>query len=744
VENKSNAKSHKGFLSRLRHDQSGNVIAILAVAIIPAIGIVGGAVDMSRIFIVRTSLQAACDAGSLMGRRVMGSGAWADNGGKANTKAEEMFVTNFEPGSYGTTNLVKTFSETNGKVTGRATVKVPMALMSVFGINEKPVAVNCDAEMRLPASDVMFVLDTTGSMNCPDVGTGCSNNGGVEATNAKIKGLRKASSCFYEALTKQNITGYDPEDCGETADPQGATSDTRLRFGFVPYSVNANVGRLLPHNYMADQWTYQSREPVFNTTTTTTNTPTTGNESGYTYSSQTTANLPDNNWTDLFTNVSHTNGQSYSYQYQRSSNGPCVSVPTETRTFTGTDYVFSHQTPDPLVHPATTITKYYTRTDGSARYMYQYRQYSTTTGKGKNAVTKYYCQLQYKTNQVQSITNTFTTTTPVTWTSNSTSNTSFSKWIYKPVTYNVGSLKGSSNSWKNSMTTNLGDNGSSKTINWNGCVEERQTARINDNDPSDNWNPIPTDALDMDIETAPTSDNATKWAPLLGGVIYNKYKVSNGSWGYTTDQYETSENRTYYPNGTSVTYNGSTYTATDTTEYCPTAAKLYSQMDATAFSTYLNGLVTGGNTYHDIGLLWGARLMAPEGIFKSVTADRSDWTERHMIFMTDGDTTANSTDYSAHGVHWWDRRQNSGTTGPTNEWLEANVDARTQALCRWIRNENITLWVVAFGQGISDATKTNLQSCATPGRYFEATNTADLIDDFKQIATTISALRLTN
>jgi Putative Flp pilus-assembly TadE/G-like len=744
VKTNSGSFRRKGFLARLRKDQSGNVIAILAVAIIPAIGIVGGAVDMSRVFIVRTSLQAACDAGSLMGRRVMGSGAWTDNGGKANDKADEMFVTNFEEGSYGTTNLVKTFSEDNGKVSGVATVDVPMALMSVFGIDEKPVAVTCDAEMRLPASDIMFVLDTTGSMNCPDNDAACTNNGGVEAPTAKIKGLRTAAACFYEALTKQNIagTGYDPEDCGETTDPQGATSDVRLRFGFVPYSVNANVGRLLPLNYMADQWTYQSREPSFTTTTTNNYDYTLGNESGYTQGVQgTLVDAPSrniNNWTNLNQNLAHTNGSNYSYRFQSTKNGSCGSnIPNSTLSFNGTTYTFVSQNPATLTYPVSSVTKTYKRTDVTAQYLYQYSKQKV----GNN----YYCQLQYKTTSTKTRDVTFTTTAAVTWTGETVTSTTFNHWTYKPVTMNVGALKNTaSNSWNGSLTTNLGDNGTNKTVDWKGCVEERATTRITDNDPSDNWNPIPTGALDMDIESAPTSDAATKWGPLLGGVVYNKYKLSNSGWGYTTDQYQTSENRTYYPNGTYVNYNGSSYTATDTYEYCPTAAKLYSEMDGAAFATYLNSLVTGGNTYHDIGLLWGARLMAPKGIFKSVTADRSDWTERHMIFMTDGNTSVFPSDYSAHGVHWWDRRQNSGTAGASQEWLEANVDARTQALCRWVRSKNITLWVIAFGENISEDTMTNLQNCATQGRFFEAQNTTDLITNFKSIANTISALRLTN
>ncbi|OYZ89470.1 MAG: hypothetical protein B7Y00_01445, partial [Sphingomonadales bacterium 17-56-6] len=40
-------------MSRLAGNQHGNIIAIFAAAIVPAIGLVGGAVDMSRIYLTQ-------------------------------------------------------------------------------------------------------------------------------------------------------------------------------------------------------------------------------------------------------------------------------------------------------------------------------------------------------------------------------------------------------------------------------------------------------------------------------------------------------------------------------------------------------------------------------------------------------------------------------------------------------------------------------------------------------------------
>jgi Flp pilus assembly protein TadG len=730
------AAKRAGFLARLRKDESGNVIAIMAAAVFPAIGIIGGGVDMSRIYLTRTSLQAACDAGSLMGRRTMGSSTWESDDGRANERALQLFDTNFQNGAYDSKNLTRSFSESGGTVTGTASVELPMAMMSVFGIKEKQITVACTAEMRIPASDIMFVLDTTGSMNCPDDGSSCSGYSNTEAPNAKIRGLRAAASCFYEALAKQNVTTVTPEDCDEEEEPVGATSDVRLRFGFVPYAVNVNVGRLLPLEFIADQWTYQSREATWETPTTPTAYDASyGTEGPLVQTSTVPQTAPGNtNWStqtvDL--NPHPVNGQRYSYRYQRASSGTaCVTgIPLDPRTATG-NVTPNGQSPTTPTYPESSLTKYYYRTNTGLTYEYRYN--ATQSGNGNNR--RYYCDLQRRTVNQTSTRINYSTTVPITW----VYNPSFLHWTYKPTTFNVSGLKDEvNNSWNSSVTLPIGSSGTNRTLTWNGCVEERQTARINDGDPSDNWDPVPSGALDMDIELTPDPDiPATLWGPMLGGALYTREINSNNN--YTTNIFQTSSNSTTNWHS----WNGNSYDVETVGENCPSEAQLYQEMDAAAFSAYMTGLRTGGNTYHDSGLLWGARLMAPNGIFSDITSDTDTWVERHMVFMTDGDTVASNLNYSLHGIHWWDRRQNSGSVAPSDDWIEANINARSQAICDWVKNENITLWVVAFGTGINDDTRDNLEACATAGRYFEADDTAGLVSKFKQIANQISALRLT-
>lgn len=709
-----NGSKRRGFLSRLLRDEAGNTIAIMAAAVVPVIGLVGGGVDMSRIYLVKTRLQAACDSGTLMGRRVMGGGAWNANSNKANTEANKMFTANFNSGDYGTTNLTKSFTESSpGVVSGEASVRVPMALMQVLGSEYKDVEVTCESELKIPATDVMFVLDTTGSMNDPVAGSGSSEK--------KIEGLRLAASCFYETLTKENIPAVTAAQCGETSDPQGSSSENRLRFGFVPYAQSVNVGRLLPLNYIADNWTYQSREAIIDEDASG-YVPVYGTESAAAQTNATTQNQSDQNWTGYPTNTyTAPNGTQWARRVNGRNQGQCdgLNPPGYTGTAQGTMTLIS-QNPDPLEHPNASLERTYRRVDRSSTTAFRYRYFSNR------------CNLEYRQQNIVDTTRTFTTLTPITW----RYNTVFSHWEYKPVTFNVSALKNTGlNAWNTSLQLPVGNRGANTTVNWTGCIEERKTARVMDNSPRDNWDPVPSTAQDMDIDSAPsTSDPTTQWGPALPGLLYGREKYNGSNWYYTRDTL------IRYTDGTSSENNTDVDTVSGP---CPAQSALYKEWTPTQFSSYLDGLTPGGNTYHDIGLLWGARLMSPTGIFSALTDDVDVDVQRHMVFMTDGDTYAQPQTYAAHGLHWWDRRQNDGVTDPTEDWLIDNIDGRSQAICKWIKNKNITLWVISYGGGVNSYNEANLQACATSGKYFSAANTPALISEFKKIAASISDLRLT-
>lgn len=599
-------------LMRLYHNQAGNTLMIVAAALLPLLGLVGGGVDMSRLYLTKARLQQACDAGALAGRKQMGAGAWNANNNKANSVAEQLFDANFTPGSYGTGLRTRSFSESGGKVTGTASAPVPMTVMKVFGFTSKTVAVTCDSEMRIPNTDVMFVLDTTGSMDSYISGD----------TVKKIDGLKKAVKCFYEALQKVDVTDVD---CGSI--PSGGNSATvQLRFGFVPYATNVNVGYLLHNDWMADSWTYQSR--VFSGTAGTWG-----------------------NWQSIAATWGACPEDTASIQYRNRTQG----------SFYGFTYCSAGE----------------------------YRALSGGT----------------------------------------------SQWTYQPVTWNISGLKNGGFNWHTSINLPIGANGADVPVDWEGCIEERQTYKNTDGNPSDDWDPVQSSAYDMDIDMVPSGAAGSKWGPSLPSIVYTRTTV-DGSGAKTST-------KTHNP----VTYSGSM--GQDFTSSCPvTSRRLTAYPTSGDFKNYVNSLSAAGSTYHDIGLVWGARLLSPTGLFASDNAltPNGGTIERHLIFMTDGKAEPTYRNLAAYGMPWYDRRQLSDSTTSNSDITDGLTDlvnARTSALCKAIKNKNITLWVIYYGAVGSDD-YTRLSTCASSGRFYNATNSTQLIDKFKSIANEISQLRLTN
>ena len=315
-----------------------------------------------------------------------------------------------------------------------------------------------------------------------------------------------------------------------------------------------------------------------------------------------------------------------------------------------------------------------------------------------------------------------TRTTSWSRTDTGTTTQTFSQWHYGQILTNVAGFK-SQTSWPKSITLPIGSNGTARTVSWDGCIEERATVR------QSSYNPIPSGAQDLDIDTVPSSATGSQWGPALRDTLFAR-KINNSRT--TADVYSTQD------------------MSNDTAYVCPVqATKMQSWPTATAFDAYVDQLQPNGNTYHDIGLLWGARLMSPTGIFGSENAltPAGGEIQRNMIFMTDGDASTDSDNYQAYGWAWYDRRQTDPATVPTEGCTETGtltqqVNARTSALCTAIKNKNITLWVVTFGY-VAPTTVTRMTNCASPDRYFAATNAATLQSTFASIANQISQLRLT-
>lgn len=672
--------SARSTMAALARDKRGNTLAIIAASLIPLAGMVGGGVDLSRMYIVKTRLQHACDAGALAGRKQMGGGTWAFNSYAARTAAERFFDANIQASPYGAASVSRTFTESAGKVTGVASATLPMTLMRVLGKTTETLSVTCDAEMRLPNTDVMFVLDVTGSMGSKAVSTD---------SQTKMEALKSAVKCFYETVARLDTA----ETCAGGA-PSGGTSNTvQIRFGFVPYATNVNVGKLLPTDWIANNWSYQTREPQYTTNTTTNWVDGPVSQTSTEYQRTDSANFQ--NWSPNTTTATE--------QACRDS-VPAPSTPTLSGSESGRQ---NEQTTG--TNPRTTT--WYT-TQPADWYEYQFRDWRDSDDRCRR--------------RRDSVSGNFVRYYSMTSTGTEVTTQTFNRWRYALISKDISGLKNGT-SWNNSVSMNIGYEGAMRSLTWDGCIEERQTVS------QSSYSPIPSGAKDLDIDLVPsTSDPTTQWGPALPGAIYAR--------DVTTDwnQLDRSESLT-----TTDYYNSVPY-------YCPTEAKkLQAWPTASTFVSYVDGLTPNGNTYHDIGLLWGARFVSPTGIFRSENeyTPQGGEIERHLIFMTDGEACTNDTDYAAYGFPWLDRRTTDPSSAPTGGCLTTGtitqqVNARTAAICTAVKNKNITLWVIWFGAS-NTTIEGMMQSCATPGRYFAARNSTDLQNTFRSIADQISQLRLT-
>ena len=170
------ARRDGGFLTRLARDSRGNTLAIVGAALVPLAAMIGSGVDMSRAYMAKTRLQSACDAAALAGRRIMQNDTLTDGGPRRGPPLLQLQLPPADDprqggtparvvGPYGTDPVVPTVTRpSSGTVRVTASTPIPTTIMSMFGFENLPLNVTCDASLNFVNTDVMLVLDVTGSM----------------------------------------------------------------------------------------------------------------------------------------------------------------------------------------------------------------------------------------------------------------------------------------------------------------------------------------------------------------------------------------------------------------------------------------------------------------------------------------------------------------------------------------------------------------------------------------------------
>jgi hypothetical protein len=618
----------QGCLRRIARNEAGNVIIIAAAALFPLLALIGSGIDMGRGYLAETRLQQACDAGTLAARKRLGTSVGV-NGAIPDTVADtgqRFFNINFRDGSHGsvTRNFVMTMEE-DLSISGVATAQVPTMIMGVFGFDMLQVSASCSAQINMANTDIMMVLDTTGSM--------LSVNSGD--TVSRMDAMRSTVESFHAQMEANKTPG------------------TRIRYGFLPYSTNVNVGHLLHDDWLVDEWSYNFRER--RETGGTTEVPIT--ETVYEYISGT--------WVNEAT----------------TSGGSCPA----------SNMTWNSSTP-------TTDSDGWTITEVVVNGTY----YSCSESDGgefritPNVANNYRYYTKSRPNGTQTVVN--------------------AEWRYANFNVDLSFLETT-----NYTTYRIGGSPSSPyDINayYRGCIEERDTYYIDDYANVDL-----TRALDLDIDRIPDPANpATQWRPMLNELSFIREVRSNGNGPFTPGPVNSPEefvNAWWWGYGA-----------------CPPPAHQLSEMSAAQVTNYVNSLVAQGNTYHDIGMIWGGRLLSPNGLFAADNADVSgNSTSRHMIFLTDGETAPLDISYGAYGIEPLDRRRWRQTSPMT---LTETVENRFTFACEEVKKRNIQVWVISFGTGANPI----MENCAGQERYFVADDAAALEETFSTIARRMGELRI--
>ncbi len=627
-DNQQDPNPDRGLLLRLAHDRAGNTLALVASGMVPLLAMIGGGIDMGRGYLSQSRLQNACDAGVLAARKQLGSevAATGEVPGEVVETGERFFDINFRDGAYGTVDRdFQMTLEDDLAISGVAKVTVPTSVMKIFGFSEVPLEVHCQAKLNFSNTDVMMVLDTTGSMR--------QTNPGDSAPRIDV--LRQVVRTFHTQLEASKAAG------------------TRVRYGFVPYSANVNVGFQLKSGWMVDEWTYQGRQSV---TTTGTGTRTT-------------------TWTPI-------SGSAATIPEYKAASCPADTVVTT------------------AVVPTTTLPN------------------GDQTGQSRVNGRDYVCSAADA--GLISVSGTEYTDYLYNWLTSS----AMRIWDYRPVTIDVKSFRDPNpDKLVRGGSLRLRMGGEPARIvemlePFTGCIEERSTYEIDDYDNVDFAR-----ALDLNLDLVPTDgDPDTQWRPMLHNISFERSLTWRGAGSFTTAASKYGYD--YFNAG------WAGYTA------CPAQARKLAEMDGTQLNTYLGTLKAAGNTYHDIGMIWGGRLISPTGIFASENVDvGGQATSRHLIFLTDGETAPLDVTYGTYGIEPLDQRRWSPSSALS---LTETVEKRFNVACQEVRKKNVTIWVVSFGLSLNPV----LTECAGADHAFEAQNSDQLNAVFSKIARAMGDLRI--
>lgn len=193
--------------ARFLKDRKGGVAPLLAITIIPIVGVVGAAVDYGRASSVRTAMQAALDSTALM----LSKEAQGLTSGQLEQKATAYFKVLFHRPEATNVQVTQQLSSPqqgsfNLKVAGSATINT--VFWQVIGYGQVNIAATGEVVWGMKKLNLALALDNTGSMG----------------SSGKMTALKEAAHNLLNTLQKAEKTPGD------------------VLVSIIPFAVDVNVG----------------------------------------------------------------------------------------------------------------------------------------------------------------------------------------------------------------------------------------------------------------------------------------------------------------------------------------------------------------------------------------------------------------------------------------------------------------------------------------------------------------------
>ena len=686
-------------LCRLARRREGNIAILFGLSAIPLVIGAGIAINSVRAYTVKTRLGAALDAAALaVGSEVNQTPA------SLTTYMNNYFAANYPASALGGATATVVAVPGNASLTAstvnfQASATVPMTFMQLVGINT--ITVSATSQIKRTAGlEVVLVLDNTGSMLCgPNDGapnynaalcatgvvasdTSCTN----ASNESRICTLINAATSFVNTLTS------------------AITASAQLYIGVVPYVTTVNVGSLfctgattcthIQTDNCSGDWINKSgvviTEPATPAATATGNTTNASkivtNISPSTSGVMVAGMLITGTGIPAGTTIASVDSTSQihlSANATSTRSGTTLTVNIAGNTTSGSTSLTSIAAPAGAITVGTVLTGTGLPATGA-------------TVSAVSGTTATLCQSATSTHTATALT------------------------LNAPINYD---------------TTHT-----ATTPQWMGCVVEPTSSGENSGVAG---------VINSTVTDPDTSEPAAwpNWYPFW----WVSGAQGNGQW-YTTPPptYSIKAQTNLTEVQGNVTSDWDQYAGPN--QGCPEPMVPLTDVTASTGKTQILSTIKGmwprdaGGTQVHIGMIWGWRVISPNGPFAPVNghplsyanATNTGW-KKVIVLMTDGtEEWPSSTQLTGLGQ----LSEGKINTTSSTATAQTNLNTRLQTVCDNIAaNGNIVVYTI--GLGSDGASNAALQNCPTGGGTFSAADTSNLQQVFNDIAQALIALRLT-